>query len=95
MKMASYIFVEDLKIQQNVLNCMALYFFEVPELNSNHLEADSRIFSLIFHPVKIKTAHITIISADTDVFILGIYFWNKLTCRGFLWLWLTVHIITN
>ena len=66
---------------------MALYFFEVPELNSNHLEADSRIFCHIFHAVKIQAAHIIIISADTDVFILGIYFWNKLTCLGCLGLW--------
>jgi len=62
-------------------------FFLSAWLNLNHLEADSRIFCHIFHAVKIQTAHITIISADTDVFILGIYFWNKLTCLGCLWLW--------
>jgi len=54
MKIVSYIFVENLMIQQNVLNRMALYFFEVPELNSNLLEADSRMFSHIFHAVNIQ-----------------------------------------
>ncbi|GFR19225.1 uncharacterized protein TNCT_679571 [Trichonephila clavata] len=62
-------------------------FFEVPDLNSNHLEADSRMFGHIFHAVKIKLGHIIIISADTDVFILGIYFWSKLARLGCLGLW--------
>ena len=62
-------------------------FLEVPELNLDHLEADSRIFCHIFHAVKIQAAHIIIISADTDVFILGIYFWDKLTRLGCLGLW--------
>lgn len=62
-------------------------FFEVPDLNSNHLEADSRMFGHIFHAVKIKLGHIIIICADTDVFILGIYFWNKLARLGCLGLW--------
>ena len=79
MKIVSYIFVENLLIQQNVLNRMALYFFEVPELNSNILEADSRMFSHIFHAVNIQLLIQLIISADTDVLILGINFWNKLT----------------
>ena len=61
-------------------------FFEVPDLNSNHLEADSRMFCHIFHAVKNHSAHI-ILSADTDVFILGIHFRNKLAHLGCLGLW--------
>lgn len=38
------------------------------------------MFSHIFHAVKIQ-------SVDTDVFILGIYFWNKLARLGCLGLW--------
>ena len=88
MKIASYIFVED--FVDDPTKCFKLYdslFFEVPDLNSNHLEADSRIFCHIFDAVKIQAAHIIIISADTDVFILGIYFWNKLTHFDCLGLW--------
>lgn len=62
-------------------------FLEIPDLNSNHLEADSRMFSHMFHAVKIQSAHIIILSADTDVFILGIYFWSKLAHLGCLGLW--------
>ncbi|CAH0397872.1 unnamed protein product [Chilo suppressalis] len=62
-------------------------FVEVPDLNSNHLEADLRMFCHIFHAVKIQSAHVIILSTDTDVFILGIYFWNKLACLDCLGIW--------
>ena len=58
---------------------MALYFFEVPELNSNLSEAESRMFFSHISRYKYPTAHIIFISADTDDFTLGINFWNKLT----------------
>jgi hypothetical protein len=45
------------------------------------------VFCHIFHAIKIQSAHIIILSADTDVFILGIYFWNKLALLGCLGLW--------
>lgn len=40
---------------------------------------------LIFHVVKIQSEDIIILNADTDVFVLGTYFWHKLAqtgCRG-------------
>ena len=60
-------------------------FSEVTDLKSNHSEADSRMFSHIFQAAKTQNADIIILSADTDVFVLGIYFWHKLAqtgCRG-------------
>ncbi|KAL4711050.1 hypothetical protein ACJJTC_015226 [Scirpophaga incertulas] len=60
---------------------------EVLELQSNHLEADSRMFAHIFHAVRIQSAHIIIISADTDVFVLAVYFWKYLANIGCLGLW--------
>ncbi|KAL3268808.1 hypothetical protein HHI36_007904 [Cryptolaemus montrouzieri] len=62
-------------------------FCEVPDLKCNHLKADSRMFSHIFHAARIQCAHIIIVSADTDVFILGIHFWSKLARLGCLGLW--------
>lgn len=63
-------------------------FTEVTNLKSNHLEADCRIFCHIFQGVKQNTeTEIIILSPDTDIFVLGIYFWHKLEklgCRG-LW----------
>lgn len=60
---------------------------EVLELQSNHLEADSRMFVHIFHGARIQSAHIIIISADTDVFVLAVYFWKYLANIGCLGLW--------
>ncbi|KAG5898377.1 hypothetical protein JTB14_015808 [Gonioctena quinquepunctata] len=68
-------------------NLQGSLFCEVLELQSNHLEADSRMFCHMFHSVRIQSAHIIIISADTDVFILGIYFWKYLANIGCLGLW--------
>lgn len=62
-------------------------FSEAFELNSNHLEADSRMFCHMFHAVRVQDVHIIILSADTDVFILGIHFWNSLARLGCLGLW--------
>lgn len=62
-------------------------FCEVLELKSNHLEADSRMFGHIFHAVRIQSAHVIILSADTDVFILAIYYWKELANIGCLGLW--------
>ncbi|KAL4720666.1 hypothetical protein ACJJTC_019395 [Scirpophaga incertulas] len=63
-------------------------FSEVTDLKSNHLEADCRIFCHIFQAVKQNMqTEIIILSPDTDIFVLGIYFWHKiekLGCRG-LW----------
>ena len=45
------------------------------------------MFCHIFHAVKQHSADVIILSADTDVFILGIYFWNNLELLGCLGLW--------
>ncbi|XP_043480323.1 uncharacterized protein LOC122510010 [Leptopilina heterotoma] len=68
------------KLQSNSIS-------EIFALKSNHLEADSRMFSHIFHAADTQNAHIIILSADTDVFILGIYFWQKLYIIGCQGLW--------
>ncbi|CAG9558496.1 unnamed protein product [Danaus chrysippus] len=60
---------------------------EILELQSNHSEADSRMFVHIFHAVRIQSAHIIIISADADVFGLAVYFWKYLENIGCLGLW--------
>lgn len=39
--------------------------------------------------VQIQSAHIIILSADTDAFVLRIYSWNKLAHRDCLGLWFT------
>lgn len=46
---------------------------EAFELKYSYLEADYRMFSHIFYAVKIQPTHVIILSAITDVFILGVY----------------------
>lgn len=45
------------------------------------------MFCHIFHAVRVQYAQVIILSADTDVFILGIYLWNQLARFGCLGLW--------
>ncbi|KAL7301424.1 hypothetical protein TKK_0005865 [Trichogramma kaykai] len=47
--------------------------FEIPQLESNHLEANTRIYNHVFYNVN-SNAKIIIHSADTDVFILAAEF---------------------
>lgn len=68
------------KLQDNALS-------EVIDLKSNHLEADCRMFSHIFHAVRGGIEDVFIKSADTDIFVIAVHFWHKLSsigCRG-LW----------
>lgn len=45
------------------------------------------MFGHIFHAVRIQSAHVIILSVDTDVFILAIYYWKELANIGCLGLW--------
>ena len=57
---------------------------EIPELESNHLEADTRIFCNAAYNLP-SDSDIIIHSVDTDVFILGIHFWDyfkSIGCKG-------------
>lgn len=63
-------------------------FTEVTDLQSNHIEADSRMFCHIFHAVEHNdSAEIIILSPDTDIFVLGLYVWHKLEIKGCRGLW--------
>lgn len=61
---------------------------QVPELKSNHLEADTRLFAHTFHAMKkISNLNIVIQATDTDIFILGIHFWYSLKALSCKALW--------
>lgn len=55
--------------------------FDVPELQSNHLEADTRIFCHAIYDFQLAS-QIIIHSVDTDIFILGVHFWHFLKSQG-------------
>lgn len=63
---------------------------KMPNLTSNHVEADTRMFLHVQDCLvsDLNIDHVIIHSPDTDVFVLGIRFWvefEKLGCQG-LWI---------
>lgn len=64
-------------------------FVEIKELYSNHLEADSIIFCHLHYAIE-PSSEIIIHSVDTDVFILGVYFWPILKAKGYAGLWMKI-----
>ncbi|KAJ8686162.1 hypothetical protein QAD02_021956 [Eretmocerus hayati] len=78
---------------ENMSKCYKIQgnsMFDVIELQGNHLEADTRIFSHAFFDLKPNT-ELVIHSVDTDVFVLAIYFWSKFKSMGCPGLWFQVH----
>ena len=69
---------------------------EVSELQCNHLEADTRMYFHAHHASEHcpSSGRIIIIvhSPDTDVFILGIRFWDNLRIMGADELWIAVGV---
>lgn len=68
----------------NVQKCYKICnksMFEVPDLQSNHLEADTRILSHAFYSVD-RNVDVIIHSVDTDIFILCIHFWEIFKFKG-------------
>lgn len=65
---------------------------EVRELKCNHLEADTRMFLHASHAAKLFTSPGSIIihSPDTDVFVLGIRFFQDLKSKYMSHLWIAV-----
>ena len=54
----------------------------VPELCVNIEEADTRIIPHAMHAVEHGIERIIVLSADTDVFVLLLYYWNSLHLKG-------------
>lgn len=78
---------------QDIEKCFAFEsdsMYEVKELMSNHLEADTRIFSHASHAIEFGD-EIVIHSVDTDVFILAIHFWPLLKSLGCSSLWFKIN----
>lgn len=67
---------------------------EVWTLKSNHVEADTRMFLHVQHCLQEdeRKKNVLIHSPDTDVFVLGIRFWDSFKQIGCQGLWLTVDV---
>ncbi|KAJ8672324.1 hypothetical protein QAD02_003583 [Eretmocerus hayati] len=69
---------------ENVTKCYKIEgdrIFDVIDLQSNHLEADTRLSAHAFFDLK-PNSDIVIHSVDTDVFVLAIHFWPRFKAMG-------------
>ena len=63
--------------------------FQHPDLDTDHEEADIRIIPHAVHAVKQSCmTRIVILSSDTDVFVVVMYFYHLLAANGLAELWL-------
>lgn len=60
---------------------------EVADLNITMEEADARIVPHATHAVTRRISRIIVLSADTDVFVLMVFYWNVLHSHGLTELW--------
>lgn len=65
---------------------------EVPELNIDIEEADARIIPHAMHAVKARSQRIIVLSSDTDVFVLLLYYWDELHSCGLRELWVKTGV---
>jgi len=63
--------------------------FQHPDLDTDHEEADIRIIPHAVHAVRQSCmTRIVILSSDTDVFVIAMYFYHLLAANGLAELWL-------
>ena len=65
---------------------------EVSELNITMEEADARIVPHVMHAVTHGISRIIVLSADTDVFVLMVFYWNVLHSHGLSELWVKAGV---
>ena len=63
-----------------------------PELKKNIEEADVRLISHAIHAVLAGTERIVILSSDTDVLGIALYFWNLLNSHGLRQFWMRTGV---
>ena len=68
-----------------IILCQSVQNGEVetlPELDNNIEEADVRLIPHVIHAVLAGTERIVILSSNTDVMVIALYFWNLLNSHG-------------
>ena len=58
------------------------------ELDSDHEEADIRIIPHALHAIRSNFTRIVILSSDTDVFVVAMYFYHIFAANGLSEIWL-------
>ena len=64
----------------------------LPELDNNIEEADVRLTPHAIHAVLAGTEKIVILSSDTDVLVIALYFWNLLNSHGLRQFWMRAGV---
>ena len=77
---------------ESCMSCCSGSCDEVPELCIDIEEADSRIIPHALHAVKDGLERIVVLSADTDVFVLLLYYWDTLHVEGLNELWMKAGV---
>ena len=65
---------------------------QVPELEVSLEEADMRCIPHMMHAVNQGNKRIVVLSTDTDVFILLVYYWRELKTEGIEELWMKAGV---
>lgn len=74
------------------MSCCSGSSDEVSELCLDIEEADSRIIPHALHAVKHGVERIVVLSADTDIFVLLLYYWQTLQVQGLFELWMKAGV---
>lgn len=59
----------------------------IPELNVDIEEADQHIIPHMMHDIQKRTSKIIVLSPDTDVFVMLMYYWDEFKSSGLSELW--------
>ena len=68
-------------MELQIILCQSVQNGEVetlPELDNSIEEADVRLIPHAIHAILASTERIVILSSDTDVLVIALYFWNLL-----------------
>ena len=87
------VFVSDLSsesVEVPCLSCCDGYSRDIPELCIDIEEGDTRIISYALHAVEHGIQRLVVLSPDTDVFELLLFYWDVLHEKGLYELWLKV-----
>ena len=66
-----------------------------PELDNKTEEADIRIFQHAAHAVANAAKRLVILSTDTDILVLSLYYWHQLHSNGLVEMWMRAEVANS
>ena len=65
-------------VEVSCLSCCDGHCWDIPELCIDIEEAETRIITLALHAVEHGIQRLVVLSPDTDVFVLVLFYWDVL-----------------